>query len=1372
MKRKQLLLAIAAMLLPMSMVAQTNQTDPYTGLNYLDDGDGKWYITANNTTYFYDPDLRPFWRRAFNNNVTKFYKDDLNGVKVIGLSHTWSGGTATAPNGNSGRQMVFGGIAYFQGLEDLTIKSGSAQSVVLDLSKNESLKSLTFDQSTIKLQTLNISNTQLTSLTIPTGSASMLESLTMGNVPSLTSLTFGGSSDFTKLESLDVSETGLTSLDLSLCTALKTLKIDKTNLTVGDNLTLPTPSDWILKRTVGNVETWIRAANITTLTVDAAEEGTTDIDVSAYPKLHTLTVTGATRVTLPDNTTNPTDSFTLIMTDCPNATIEWNGRENKLKKLNLTNVATFNGTGPTDSQTFTELQRMYCYNALTLDVSSCTKLKFLEVKGPSDTDLILSKDNTDLLILDVSRSGMTKLDLSGESGTGSGSKPALSLAPNLKLVACCWTPIETLDLRNHTKLEYIALKSQSGENNSITGFTPHRSPIEPDYSMKAFIDSCTNKSYFDVEYEHNSGSYRGASDKNENGYGVDGGDNSKHKTYYNAGNKLREVNIEGCGMLKQLLVTGLWTNNKKYEYTQIEKIDAFRCAKLQEIVAINGRLSTLRVRTCPMLEYLAIEQNYLDESSFAGDNGLINVQNLRKFIAHRNRFTNLDFLTMPVSGRGAEHIAKLQQIQVNGGSYVIRDLDDNYISHLLDGDGEKGASPGKRNHKFTSTLKRFNTENLGADMRILYCGDNMLEELNLSTMPNLRKLECKNNMLLTLDLSKLRDPDKLIWDPGEKEGDAGKRAYKVEDASWGNQVAFLNVEVVKGKITLKKKKNEEGEDVYDEKGEPVYVVDTNDPGIKGLNDLVALHMPNGGYRHNLKGDGGAVELYPSLADELAETNKIASEYNTHMCFIENHDNTLCPTGHSGIHLFLHTGQEIVNENSDKPKDQDLYGGVLNYKYDTQVLCDSAGYSRATPPTEEQCKSGAGTWEWEDASHGGSSGYPVLRGTGYDVFTWKKNPDTGIYGYEKAETVDKYVNARVHVYPYIMYVNPATRSTYQKLGVKDSVDYYSGTIYLDYAAIVPEGLEVYVAAGLARKTVEEEEVLDTTLITSNGISEAHEQLRMVKVGVAGEIIPARTPLYVKPALPSAEKQANGWSQAAAGLYAFETTWDFKLLGWEDYRGCPGAPSDTPILHGPDVDNYNPETMVWRDGCDPTKNPSRWINNKEIVLEKPLDGKNTYTGQELLDKNILSGTLEDIDLTSSTSNSLGLTRRSVLVLGLESQKGTNMIGFWPQNAKKIGAHRCYITYDDAMEKLGGVPGVSVPATSVSGFKFSFADEDSFSEDVGDANGDGVVSIADVTAIINKINGVVTGKFVEKAADVNKDGIISIADVTGVINTINNQ
>lgn len=56
------------------------------------------------------------------------------------------------------------------------------------------------------------------------------------------------------------------------------------------------------------------------------------------------------------------------------------------------------------------------------------------------------------------------------------------------------------------------------------------------------------------------------------------------------------------------------------------------------------------------------------------------------------------------------------------------------------------------------------------------------------------------------------------------------------------------------------------------------------------------------------------------------------------------------------------------------------------------------------------------------------------------------------------------------------------------------------------------------------------------------------------------------------------------------------------------------------------------------------------------------------------------------------------------------------------------------------------------------------------LGDANVDGTVSIADVTAIINHINGNTSGSFYEKAADVNGDGVISIADVTGVINIIN--
>lgn len=55
-------------------------------------------------------------------------------------------------------------------------------------------------------------------------------------------------------------------------------------------------------------------------------------------------------------------------------------------------------------------------------------------------------------------------------------------------------------------------------------------------------------------------------------------------------------------------------------------------------------------------------------------------------------------------------------------------------------------------------------------------------------------------------------------------------------------------------------------------------------------------------------------------------------------------------------------------------------------------------------------------------------------------------------------------------------------------------------------------------------------------------------------------------------------------------------------------------------------------------------------------------------------------------------------------------------------------------------------------------------------GDANGDGVVNIADITAIINCINGASPANFNRTNADVNGDGDINIADITGVINIIN--
>lgn len=58
------------------------------------------------------------------------------------------------------------------------------------------------------------------------------------------------------------------------------------------------------------------------------------------------------------------------------------------------------------------------------------------------------------------------------------------------------------------------------------------------------------------------------------------------------------------------------------------------------------------------------------------------------------------------------------------------------------------------------------------------------------------------------------------------------------------------------------------------------------------------------------------------------------------------------------------------------------------------------------------------------------------------------------------------------------------------------------------------------------------------------------------------------------------------------------------------------------------------------------------------------------------------------------------------------------------------------------------------------------------VGDANGDGKVTITDAVAVVNYILGNASAGFVKAAADVNQDGNITITDAVGVVNIILNS
>lgn len=148
---------------------------------------------------------------------------------------------------------------------------------------------------------------------------------------------------------------------------------------------------------------------------------------------------------------------------------------------------------------------------------------------------------------------------------------------------------------------------------------------------------------------------------------------------------------------------------------------------------------------------------------------------------------------------------------------------------------------------------------------------------------------------------------------------------------------------------------------------------------------------------------------------------------------------------------------------------------------------------------------------------------------HDGFTYKYNTRPHL-GNEYGEKRD--MEVQVKIYPYIMYINPKTMSG-------SGVDYYSGTLWLDYHSIVPEGTTVWIATGIKRDSMDV------------GSAQAENQLVLEPIGGPGDVIPAGTAMYVR-------------SKTKAGLYAFQKAWTPEYLGW-------GGPSN--FTTGTDTVMYN-------------------------------------------------------------------------------------------------------------------------------------------------------------------------------------------------------
>ena len=106
------------------------------------------------------------------------------------------------------------------------------------------------------------------------------------------------------------------------------------------------------------------------------------------------------------------------------------------------------------------------------------------------------------------------------------------------------------------------------------------------------------------------------------------------------------------------------------------------------------------------------------------------------------------------------------------------------------------------------------------------------------------------------------------------------------------------------------------------------------------------------------------------------------------------------------------------------------------------------------------------------------------------------------------------NVTVTIYPYVMYVNPVSKDVHStEVTQQGKAPFYSGTIYLDYDAIVPAGATAYIAKKIKINQ-------DLIYSTAGGGHQkvTADQLQLVPL-VAGEgasevVIPALTPVYIK------------------------------------------------------------------------------------------------------------------------------------------------------------------------------------------------------------------------------------------------------------------
>lgn len=359
------------------------------------------------------------------------------------------------------------------------------------------------------------------------------------------------------------------------------------------------------------------------------------------------------------------------------------------------------------------------------------------------------------------------------------------------------------------------------------------------------------------------------------------------------------------------------------------------------------------------------------------------------------------------------------------------------------------------------------------ELEQIFCWNNNLSELDVTSCPKLWRLGMSNNKISSLDLSKNEELKVLYCNNNRlTELDCSGLKYLEELQASQNRLTELDMSGCSALKTLYC----DAQGGYD--GRLLRKLD-----LTGCTSLYTLHCQNNallslnlsdcpglsaskvqGYTQRgvedvtvLDQDKVCIELPNGVTTGLAQTYNSLFDLESDNLYVtwensgfEKERNRIVQKGDK-TYLVIHDISDDARGGAQAKRDVDFYGKKLRYQYVLQAnnFQETLGGS---------------------AAHG------------------KKND-----------------NITVTVYPYVMYINPAT----EDLFTTPAAPFYSGTIYLDYDAVVPEGTEVYVATGMQ---------LDKTDMLTGGENTTSGQLNLVKltpgVGATHVVIPALTPVYVK------------------------------------------------------------------------------------------------------------------------------------------------------------------------------------------------------------------------------------------------------------------